>query len=151
MLTGEALGIVETSRSWPRVLGVSGGGGGGEVSLEKRPLAFGGGDWSVWDESQLFPSVRRLASLAASGKGWGGLLVFSHAARVAGSTGHTSAGVSVSLDILLVMRRECVSELMMLHNYLHVGVGLRAVSRPIGVDHVLLEKAPPPPSTLELF
>ena len=78
----------------------------GDVSFEKRPLALeGGGDWSILEESQLFPSLARLASLVAPGKGWGGGFDFSHAARVAGSTGQASAGVSVSFGILSEMRR----------------------------------------------
>lgn len=52
-------------------------------------------------ESQLFPSFAWLAAAVAPGKG-GGFeeLDFSHAARVAGSTGHASVGVCASFAIL---------------------------------------------------
>lgn len=70
----------------------------GEVSFEMSPDFLEDGDWeSVSLEA-------RLVSLVAEGKGCGGGLVFSHAARVAWSTGHASAGDAGSLDIVSVMR-----------------------------------------------
>jgi hypothetical protein len=70
---------------------------------EKSPFGGGGGSvWSIVLESQLFPWLAKLASLVAPGnaavlEGFD----LSHAARVAGSTGQTSAGFSVSFAILL--------------------------------------------------
>jgi len=102
-LTGEARGIVEISRSTPRDFGASDRGAGVE-NLEKSPFGDrAGGVWSIVLESQLFPWLAKLASLVAPGKA--AVLEgfdLSHAARVAGSTGQTSAGVSVSFAIWLL-------------------------------------------------
>ncbi len=70
------------------------------MNREKKPPLGGGGVWSIELESQLFPLLARLASLVTPGKAsTGEELDFSHAARVAGSTGHLSGGVSVSFAI----------------------------------------------------
>lgn len=72
-----------------------GGEGQGVMNREKKLLGAGGGrDWSMVDESQLFPAEAWLATAVAPGKGDLEALDFSHAARVAGSTGQTSAGGS---------------------------------------------------------
>jgi hypothetical protein len=106
LFTCDALGIVEISLSTPSSFGISGALEGGEghgiISLEKKPL--GGGeevDWSMELESQLFPSLAGLALVVAPGKGGLEELDFSHAARVAGSTGQTSAEVSESFAMML--------------------------------------------------
>lgn len=73
------------------------------MKREKKLRFGGGGIWSIVLESQLFPTLAWLASLVIPGKTAGLLLpglFFSHAARVAGSTGHVSGGVSVSFDML---------------------------------------------------
>jgi len=93
--------MVETSRSTPKLFGVSDGTE-GVINLENSPFAdWGGGVWSIALESQLFPWLAKLASFVAPGKA--AVLegfALSHAARVAGSTGQASAGISVSFAIL---------------------------------------------------
>jgi hypothetical protein len=114
LLTTEALGIVEISLSTPSSFGVGVAegeeGAEGVRKREKKLLGAGAGDWSMVDESQLFPGLDWEAAAVAPGKGDLEALDFSHAARVAGSTGQTSAGGSDSFAIamfdLSVDRRE---------------------------------------------
>lgn len=63
--------------------------------------------WSIVLESQLLPWLALLACSVKPGKTSGLLppLFFSHAARVAGSTGQASGGVSVSFDMLYTVCR----------------------------------------------
>ena len=87
-----------------------GGEGHGSKSREKKLLVGEeeevGGVWLIVLESQLLPLLDLLAAAVAPGKGRGfEAFDFSHAARVAGSTGQTSASVSVFLDISLWIGR----------------------------------------------
>jgi len=74
-------------------------GGEGVVNRANRPFGAGGVCSRVL-ESQLFPWLARWASVVASGKTALEELDFSHAARVAGSTGQASGVFSVSFVIL---------------------------------------------------
>jgi len=94
---------VEISRESPREGGVDDGGEGLEVNFERRPGA-GGTLWSIEEESQLVPEEEELAWVVAIGKVSTFELDFNHAARVAGSTGQTSAGASVSFAMFLFVQ-----------------------------------------------
>lgn len=69
-----------------------------------------GGDWSMVLKSQLLPL---LASVVATGKVDLEGLDFSHAARVAGSTGQASAGGSDSFAIVKLGLNALKSSMMM--------------------------------------
>lgn len=78
------------------------------MNLEKNPPGAGGGGgggaWSIVLESQLLPLLVWLASAVTPGNAGFEVFDFSHAARVAGSTGQTSAGVSESFAIFFGCR-----------------------------------------------
>lgn len=101
---GDARGIVEISRSTPRLAaGVAFGVAFGEAQRRAKKPGFEGCGvvrcWSIVLESQL-ASLR----VGLGGVPWkGGLEAFdfSHAARVEASTGHDSAPVSSSLTIVM--------------------------------------------------
>jgi hypothetical protein len=114
---GLARGMVEISRSRPRVLllegvglrvegeEVVGGAGDDHKRREKKPgWVLEGGVWSTVSESQLGPGF---AGGVAPGNGGREELFFSHAVRVAWSTGQASTPASEdSLDILSAVAKE---------------------------------------------
>lgn len=107
--SGDARGIVETTRCVPSPVDTAAASAGGveEKNRENSP-GCAGGVWLISSESQALPLLAALA-LAAPGNDAVGF-AFNHAARVLSSTGHTSAGASASgvLPMFVYVSRDSV-------------------------------------------